>query len=57
MDDADGTASEDPRIHRSPGDTDVDLTDATLALHDWEAEEDRRREEPSATVNLSRASR
>jgi choline/glycine/proline betaine transport protein len=45
MDDADATASGDPRIHRSPDDTDVNLTEATLALHDWEEEEERRREE------------
>ena len=35
----------DPRIHRSPDDTDINLTEATLALHDWEDEEERRREE------------
>ena len=44
--DADDTgAAQDPRIHRSPGDTDINLTEATLALHDWEEEEERRREE------------
>ena len=37
-------AEVDPRIHRSPGDTDINLTEATLALHDWEEEEERRRE-------------
>ena len=45
MDDAEATASGDPRIHRSPEDTDVNLTEATLALHDWEEQEERRREE------------
>ena len=38
-------AEVDPRIHRSPDDTDINLTEATLALHDWEEEEDRLREE------------
>ena len=43
--DADETgAGVDPRIHRSPDDTDINLTEATLALHDWE-EEERQREE------------
>ncbi|MXW88251.1 MAG: hypothetical protein F4Z54_01640, partial [Acidimicrobiaceae bacterium] len=45
MDDAGNPASEDPRIHRSPDDTDINLTEATLALHDWEEEEEHRREE------------
>ena len=45
MDDADTTASGDPRIHRSPDDTDIDLTEATLALQDYEAEEERLRHE------------
>ncbi len=35
----------DPRIHRSPGDTDIDLTEATLAHMDWEEEEHRLREQ------------
>ena len=43
MDAEDTGAERDPRIHRSPDDTDIDLTDATLALQDWEAEEERRR--------------
>ncbi len=45
MDDADATASGDSRIRRSPDDTDVDLTEATQALHEWEAEEHRLRDE------------
>ncbi len=45
MDAEDTGAERDPRIHRSPDDTDIDLTDATLALQDWEAEEERRRED------------
>ena len=45
MDAEDTGAEQDPRIHRSPDDTDIDLTEATLALQDWEAEEERRREE------------
>ncbi|WP_428119975.1 BCCT family transporter [Candidatus Poriferisodalis sp.] len=43
-DDADG-APADPRIHRSPDDTDIDLTEATLALHDWEVQEEELRRE------------
>ncbi len=45
MDDENTEATGDPRIHRSPDDTDIDLTEATLALQDWEAEEERLREE------------
>ena len=45
MDDAHTEAEGDPRIHRSPDDTDVNLTEATLALHDWEEEEERRRDD------------
>ena len=45
MDAEDTGAERDPRIHRSPDDTDIDLTEATLALQDYEAEEERRREE------------
>ena len=45
MDDENTEAAGDPRIHRSPDDTDIDLTEATLALQDWEAEEERLREE------------
>ena len=45
MDAEDTGAEVDPRIHRSPDDTDVNLTEATLALHDWEEEEERQREE------------
>ena len=45
MDDADAENSADPRIHRSPDDTDIDLTEATLALHDWEAQEEELRRE------------
>ena len=45
MDDAHTETEGDPRIHRSPEDTDINLTEATLALHDWEEEEERRREE------------
>ena len=45
MDAEDTGAERDPRIHRSPDDTDIDLTEATLALQDWEAEEERRRED------------
>ena len=45
MDAEDTGAEQDPRIHRSPDDTDIDLTEATLALQDWEAEEERRRED------------
>ena len=37
-------AGVDPRIHRSPDDTDINLTEATLALHDWEEEERRKAE-------------
>ena len=44
--DSEGTgAKPDPRIHRSPDDADINLTEATLALHDWEEEEERQREE------------
>ncbi len=45
MDDDADEASADPRIHRSPDDTDIDLTEATLALHDWEAQEEELRRE------------
>ena len=45
MDEDQESTSVDPRIHRSPGDTDINLTEATLALHDWEEEEERRRDE------------
>ena len=45
MDETGTTAAGDPRVRRSPDDTDIDLTDATLALHDWEEEEKRHREE------------
>jgi len=45
MDEDRESAAVDPRIHRSPDDTDIDLTEATLALHDWEEEEERRRDE------------
>ena len=45
MDDAETTSAGDPRIHRSPDDTDIDLTEATLALQDFEAEEERLRQE------------
>ena len=45
MDDAETTSAGDPRIHRSPDDTDIDLTEATLALQDYEAEEERLRQE------------
>ena len=48
MDAEDTGAGVDPRIHRSPDDTDVNLTEATLALHDWEEEEERRRDEAIA---------
>ncbi|MYJ81663.1 MAG: hypothetical protein F4046_07565, partial [Acidimicrobiaceae bacterium] len=43
MDTDDAGAEVDPRIRRSPDDTDVNLTEATVALHDWEEEEERRR--------------
>ena len=45
MDEPNPEAAADPRIHRSPDDTDINLTEATLALHDWEEEEHRRRED------------
>ena len=45
MDAEDAGAEVDPRIHRSPDDTDINLTEATLALHDWEEEEERRKAE------------
>ena len=45
MDAEETGAEQDPRIHRSPDDTDINLTEATLALQDFEAEEERRREE------------
>ena len=45
MDEDQESTSVDPRIHRSPDDTDINLTEATLALHDWEEEEERRRDE------------
>ena len=45
MDDAETTSAGDPRIHRSPDDTDIDLTEATLAMQDFEAEEERLRQE------------
>ena len=40
-----GASAGDPNIHRSPDDTDIDLTEATQALHDWEKEEEKRRED------------
>ena len=45
MDAEETGAEQDPRIHRSPDDTDINLTEATLALQDFEAKEERRREE------------
>ena len=45
MDEDQESTSVDPRIRRSPDDTDINLTEATLALHDWEEEEERRRDE------------
>ncbi len=45
MDAEDTGAEQDPRIHRSPDDTDINLTEATLALQDFEEAEERRREE------------
>ena len=40
-----GASAGDPNIHRSSDDTDIDLTEATRALQDWEKEEERRRED------------